>query len=54
LPVFEQALQAWTATGRVKQIQVAKWSVAQCLKEVGRGEEAKRIEQALEAEGYKP
>ena len=54
LPAFEKALEAWTATGRPKQIQVAKWSVAQCLKEVGRGDEAKRIEQAVEAEGYQP
>jgi len=54
LPVFEKALEAWTATGKPKQIQVAKWSVAQCLKALGRRDEGERIERALEAEGYKP
>jgi len=54
LAAFEAALEAWSARGRPKQVQVAKWSVAQCLRSLGRTDEAVKIEKALEAEGYKP
>lgn len=50
LPVFEQALAAWTASQRPKQIQIARWSVARCLRSVGRYAEALAQQQALEAE----
>jgi tetratricopeptide (TPR) repeat protein len=54
LTAFQKALEEWTTTGRTKQIQVAKWSVAQGLRALGRDDEAAAIEKALEAEGYKP
>jgi len=54
LRAFESALVEWSARGRPRQIQVAKWSVAQCLRSMGRMDEALAIEKALEAEGYKP
>lgn len=54
LRAFEAALAEWTARGRPRQIQVAKWSVAQCLRSLGREREALEIEKALEAEGFKP
>ena len=54
LAAFETALAEWTARGKPWQIQVAKWSVAQCLRSMGRYREAVEIEKALEAEGYKP
>ena len=53
LLVFEKALAEWTARGRPRQVQVAKWSVAQCLRSLGRVAEAEKIERALEVEGFK-
>ena len=54
LVAFQKALEEWTATGKAKQIQVAKWSVAQGLRALNRLDEAEKIEKALEAEGYTP
>jgi tetratricopeptide (TPR) repeat protein len=54
LRAFETALEEWSARGRPRQIQVAKWSVAQCLRSLGRDDEAQVIEKALDAEGFKP
>ena len=53
LPAFQSALDEWTRRGRPRQIQVAKWSVAQCLRSMKREGEAVAIERALEAEGFK-
>lgn len=50
LAMFEEAQREWTARGRPKQVQVAKWSVARCLRSMGRHEEALAIQRALEAE----
>ena len=54
LTAFEKALEEWTARGKPRQIQTAKWSVAQGLRALNRVDEAVKIEKALEAEGYKP
>ena len=50
LPVFEEALAVWLARGKPKQILVAKWSVARCLRSLGRNEDALAILHELEAE----
>jgi tetratricopeptide (TPR) repeat protein len=50
LPLFEEALAAWTARGKPEQIRVAKWSIGRCLRSLGRFEEALAIQRALEAE----
>jgi len=52
--MFQSALEEWTKRGKPRQIQVAKSSVAQCLRSMKRDEEAAAIERALEAEGFKP
>jgi hypothetical protein len=54
LRAFETALTEWSARDRPRQVQVAKWSVAQCLRSLGRDDEAQVIEKALDAEGFKP
>ena len=54
LRAFETALEQWTVRGRPRQIQVARWSVAQGLRALGRDTEAQAIETALDAEGFKP
>ena len=54
LAAFQSALDEWTKRGRPRQVQVAKWSVAQCLRSLKRDAEALAIERALEAEGFKP
>ena len=54
LPAFRSALAEWTRRGKPRQVQVAKWSVAQCLRSMKRDAEAVEIEKALEAEGFKP
>ena len=53
LAAFETALAEWTSRGKPRQIQVAKWSVAQCLRSMWREAEAARIEKDIEAEGFK-
>ena len=50
LPVFEEALKEWTARDRPQQIRIAKWSVARCLRSLGRFQEALDIQRALERE----
>ncbi len=49
--VFEQAHGAWRERGRPGQIHVARWSVAHCLRSLGRHAEALAILRELEAEG---
>jgi tetratricopeptide (TPR) repeat protein len=53
LAAFQSALEEWTQRGKPRQIQVAKWSVAQGLRAMKRDAEAVAIERALEAEGFK-
>lgn len=50
LALFEEALAEWTARGKPAQIQIARWSVARCLRSFGRSEEALAIQEALAAE----
>jgi tetratricopeptide (TPR) repeat protein len=50
LTYFEEAEAEWLARGKPKQIQIAKWSVARCLRSLGRHREALAIQQALAAE----
>lgn len=48
---FREAEAAWIATGKARQVHVAKWSVARCLRSLGRHDEALAILEALEKEG---
>lgn len=50
LPLFEQALAIWQARGKAEPILVAEWSVARCLRALGRYDEALARQQALWAE----
>ena len=50
LPLFEEALAEWVARGKPTQIQIAKWSVARCLRSLKRYEDALAIQRKLEAE----
>jgi tetratricopeptide (TPR) repeat protein len=50
LPVFREAEVAWLATGRQPQGRIARWSVARCLRSLGRLDEALSIQHALEQE----
>lgn len=50
LTLFEQAQAEWTSRGKPARIQIAKWSVARCLRSLKRYEEALEIQRALEAE----
>jgi len=50
LPVFEEALREWTARGKPQQIRIARWSVARCLRSLGRFDEALDAQRALEKE----
>lgn len=50
LSVFEEALREWTARGKPQQIRIARWSVARCLRSLGRFQEALEAQQALEKE----
>jgi tetratricopeptide (TPR) repeat protein len=50
LPLFEDAQAEWAARSRPVQTQIAKWSVAHCLRSLERYEEALSIQRALEAE----
>jgi tetratricopeptide (TPR) repeat protein len=50
LPVFEEALKEWTARERPQQIRFAKWSVARCLRALGRYREALEMQRGLERE----
>lgn len=48
LPVFREAEAAWHATGRQPQGRIATWSVARCLRSLGRFDEALAMQRALE------
>ena len=48
---FREAEAAWTERGKAQQVHVAKWSVARCLRSLGRHDEALAILGALEEEG---
>jgi tetratricopeptide (TPR) repeat protein len=50
LPLFEEALTEWVAREKPTQIQIAKWSVARCLRSLKRHEDALAIQRELEAE----
>lgn len=50
LPVFEQALAAWRERQAPTQVRVARWSVARCLRSLGRYDEALALQRALQAE----
>ena len=50
LTLFEEAQAEWVARGKQPQIQIARWSVARCLRSLGRCEEALAIQEALAAE----
>jgi tetratricopeptide (TPR) repeat protein len=49
LAFFEEALIEWTGTGKIPQIQMAKWSVGRCLRALGRYEQALSIQFELES-----
>jgi tetratricopeptide (TPR) repeat protein len=48
LPVFEDALKQWIARSKPAQIHFARWSVARCLRSLGRFPEALSLQLALE------
>jgi tetratricopeptide (TPR) repeat protein len=50
LPIFEEAQAEWTARGKAVQIQIARWSVARCLRSLKRYDEALAIQRELETE----
>ncbi|HYS14332.1 MAG TPA: tetratricopeptide repeat protein [Burkholderiaceae bacterium] len=50
LPLFQQALAEWTARARPTQVRFARWSVARCLRSLGRFQEALPMQLALERE----
>ena len=50
LRLFEEAQSEWEKRGKLPRIQVARWSVARCLRSLGRYDEALSIQLALEAE----
>ena len=50
LPLFEEALVEWTARAQPEQTRIAKWSVARCLRSLGRLDEALHLQRELEQE----
>ena len=50
LALFQEAQAEWQRLGKPAQIQIAKWSVARCLRSLGRIDEALAVQRALEAE----
>jgi tetratricopeptide (TPR) repeat protein len=50
LPLFEEAQTEWVVRKDPKQIRVARWTVARCLRSLGRHQEALAIQYALEEE----
>jgi tetratricopeptide (TPR) repeat protein len=50
LPLFEELLEEWTTRGKNEPIKNAKWSVALCLRSLGRNQDALTILRELEAE----
>jgi len=47
---FEEAQAEWLARGKPDQIRIARWSVARCLRSLGRCEQALAIQRLLEQE----
>lgn len=50
LPLFREALAAWTDRGKSEQIRFARYAVGRCLRLLGQTQEAMAIQRALEAE----
>ncbi|KPL81255.1 hypothetical protein [Herpetosiphon geysericola] len=50
LALFNEAEQAWISRERPRQIQIARWSVARCLRSLGEYQQALDLQQALAAE----
>jgi len=50
LPMFIEAESAWRATGKQPQGRIATWSVARCLRSLGRYDEALALQRKLEVE----
>ena len=50
LTSFQKAESEWSARGKPVQTQIAKWSVARCLRSLERNREALEIQRALEGE----
>ena len=48
---FREAEAEWTARGKPRQVHIAKWSVARCLRSMGRHDEALAILEPLAAQG---
>jgi len=48
---FREAEAAWAGRGKPRQVHIAKWSVARCLRSLGRHEEALAILYGLADEG---
>ena len=47
LAEFELALEASRTYGSAEQVHIARWSVARCLRSLGRLDEARAIQQEL-------
>jgi tetratricopeptide (TPR) repeat protein len=47
---FQEAEAEWRKRGKAEQIRIATWSVARCLRSLGRHEEAIAIQRRLEAQ----
>ncbi|GAB4182470.1 MAG: tetratricopeptide repeat protein [Roseiflexaceae bacterium] len=50
LALFEEAQLLWEQRQKHEQIQIARWSVARCLRSLGRYQQALSIQRALEQE----
>ncbi|XSG75277.1 hypothetical protein ACP8Y2_24230 [Herpetosiphon llansteffanensis] len=50
LALFKEAEQAWITRERPRQIQIARWSVARCLRSLGEYQQALALQQTLAAE----
>ena len=50
LPLFEEAQAEWMKRDKPEQVRIAKWSVARCLRSLGRHTEALAMQHALETE----
>ena len=49
LPLFEQTKAVWLSRGKLQQVMIAEWSVARCLRSLGRYGEALARQQALQS-----
>ncbi|MCA0353219.1 MAG: hypothetical protein LCH85_14595 [Chloroflexi bacterium] len=50
LALFKEAEQAWLQRERPRQIQIARWSVARCLRSLGEYQSALALQQTLAAD----